>query len=201
MTTLVLAFSLLMMTGCGDDEESTGSDMAMDAGVDAMGGAASGGAMTGGAAMGGASMGGASMGGATTGGAATGGAATGGSAMGGAMTNAIEVVGTWDSNFGGQEVITDTMWTSFTSFTIISWDNDANTAVLLQADDGGDFANTYSAYAWTEIANNSFFYCTTAFGAASAEEAEMMAFVPDDSAPDMGGCNGFPWTQLTLAMP
>ena len=110
----------------------------------------------------------------------------------------LEIAGDWESNFDGIEVIADKSWsTSFGSDVfideIVEFSNEDNDAILL-AEDG-----TYGRKVWTEIDDDSFFYCTVSFGKTSAEEAVSESEPFEDGDPLNVGCGAadFGWTMLS----
>jgi len=106
----------------------------------------------------------------------------------------IEVGGTWASNFGFDETISDTGWGTAA---IISFDNSKNFAITQQPADDMFNPSKFSKVVWTEPELDRFFYCTVAFGLATADEAEASTKSADASDPANGGCGGFSWTKLT----
>ncbi len=105
----------------------------------------------------------------------------------------IELEGSWASVYG-LELIAGDVWGDVS---IVVVDNAANVAVTQNADDAEYFPGLYNRVEWTELADDgSFYYCITDFGKDSVEDAQMEPTVADASMPDVGGCGGFPWTQL-----
>jgi hypothetical protein len=110
----------------------------------------------------------------------------------------IEIAGTWESNFGGTEVIDSHGFTSFGSTSpIIEYDNDDNTMITQNPCDAEFSPNAFNKIVWTEIVNDSFYYCTVDFGLDSAADARNSTMTADDSDPENEGCGGFAWTQLS----
>jgi hypothetical protein len=107
----------------------------------------------------------------------------------------IEVAGSWASNFGFDEEISDVSWGGAT---VISYDNDENFAVTQQPADDMFNPSKFSKVVWTEPAEGRFYYCTVDFGLATAAEAEASTKTADASDPATGGCSGFSWTRLAL---
>ena len=71
----------------------------------------------------------------------------------------LEIQGTWESDFMSTEVISDDKWevdfgSGPASSEIVEFSNDDNSAMLLAAD------GTYGLTVWTEITNDSFYYCS-----------------------------------------
>jgi hypothetical protein len=122
---------------------------------------------------------------------------------------ALEIEGTWTSNFDTTEIIESDTWTTlgetaegeaFTSETRIdSYSNDENEVITQNADDDEYSPSLYNRIVYTEIDGDGFYYCITDFGVASSADAQARNTVADDSDPDSGGCGqaNFPWTKLT----
>jgi hypothetical protein len=124
---------------------------------------------------------------------------------------ALEIEGTWSSNFGGTEIIGADTWASvytdmdgmeFTSETSIeAYSNDENEVVTQNSEDDAFNPSKFNRIVWTEIDEDSFYFCITDFGLESAADALARNTPADDSDPDEGGCgtgdNDFPWTKLT----
>lgn len=106
----------------------------------------------------------------------------------------IELVGSWATEFG-EETISATRWDGFCLQAIDSFDNTANVAIL--ATTGGEGCGAgFSRVVWKDIAADAFDYCTTTYGATTAEAA---ASAPVNAISDdlETGCGGFPWSHLT----
>lgn len=110
----------------------------------------------------------------------------------------IAIAGTWIETYRGGMIthtIDDATWTQddaeFGPFdlTVVSFDNATQTVI---ADDGAAFSKLQ--WAWTD-GDTQLWYCTAAFGAASAEEAEAAADA-NPSDPAAGGCGEFAWSML-----
>ncbi len=114
------------------------------------------------------------------------------------MTNEFELVGTWSSNFGGTETITSTSWDfGFTVATLVEFDETANVAITQNPPDASFNADLYSRIEYTEPDNDTFFYCTVAFGLPTLDAARTSTQTADATDPSSGGCGGFTWTQLS----
>lgn len=111
------------------------------------------------------------------------------------LAAAVEVHGSWTSNFGGTEDITSFDWSGSD---ITKYDNGLNFAITQSPADAEYFPGKFNKLVWTEPDGNGFFYCTVDFGKDTAEQAENTPNVADDTDPASGGCSGFPWTQLAL---
>jgi hypothetical protein len=124
---------------------------------------------------------------------------TGGSGgSGGGAPGPIEIEGEWTSDFG-TESIDDDSWEGGGSTAIVEYSNAENYAVFQNPDDAMYFPGMFGRNVWTEIADDSFYYCTVAYMSESADATEDDAQPFDDSDPDNGGCGdgGYPWTKLT----
>lgn len=123
---------------------------------------------------------------------------------------ALEIEGSWDSNFGGTEIIEGDTWTSEftdeeegTTFTssarIEAYLNDENEIVTQNPDDDAYFPSAFNRIIWTDIEDDSFYYCITDFGLESAADAAARNTPADASDPDTAGCGSMdsPWTKLT----
>ena len=118
----------------------------------------------------------------------------------------LELIGTWENNFGGMDIITAEAWDlgSYTD-TIVSYDNDANSMITMTPDTvAWNDTDTYNMVLWTEITQDAsghdmFYYCTAVYGAASADDAANAEAVYDNSSenPDEWTCGSFgsPWTK------
>ena len=103
------------------------------------------------------------------------------------------LLGEWASIYG-LEAITATTWGAYL---LVEYDNATRVAVTQNTEDAEFFPGLYNRIVWTQPeADGSFYYCTTDFGKESADEALTNPTEADASAPGMGGCGGFPWTQL-----
>ncbi|MFT7620880.1 MAG: hypothetical protein ACI9WU_000039 [Myxococcota bacterium] len=110
----------------------------------------------------------------------------------------LEIAGTWHSSFGGNETISADSWMSpFLTTAMIAWDNDANWAITQNPADAEFAPNTFAKQVWTQPeADGAFWYCTVAFGLASADEAIADPTAADATDPATTGCGGFGWTRL-----
>lgn len=110
-----------------------------------------------------------------------------------AMSAALEIIGTWDDEFLGEAIITETKWAAST---LIEYDNETNTAILQWPADAPFNPNKFGRYQWTEIEGDVFHYCTVVFGKETAQEA-----IDDpataDSSDLVAGCSGFAWSLMT----
>ena len=106
----------------------------------------------------------------------------------------IEVAGTWETNFGDEELIDEEVW-GFRD--LIDYDNEDRQAVTQNPEDAEFGALEYSRIEWTPLEGDVFYYCETVFGLETEDEAWQEEGVAD--ADDLeGGCgeDGFGWTQM-----
>jgi hypothetical protein len=109
----------------------------------------------------------------------------------------LEIAGSWQSAYGPEEIADDSWSTTYGSDVFVSeiveFSNGDNDAILL-SDDG-----TYGRHVWTEIEDDSFYYCIVSYGKASVEEAISESEPYDDGDPANVGCgmNDFFWSMLT----
>ncbi|TXD38434.1 hypothetical protein FRC98_06005 [Lujinxingia vulgaris] len=106
----------------------------------------------------------------------------------------IEVAGEWETNFGGQETITEEVWGPML---LTEYDNAAREAITQNTPDAEYGPNTYNVIVWTEPVDDSFYYCMVAFDQETVEEARAIEAEADASDPENGGCGGFSWTKMT----
>ncbi len=106
----------------------------------------------------------------------------------------IETAGTWTSNFGTEETITDEAWGAAS---LIEYDNDLNWAVTQNAGDDQYNPSKYNRLVWTEPNAGRFYYCTVDYGLETLAQAESSTQAADASDPASGGCGGFSWTELS----
>lgn len=110
----------------------------------------------------------------------------------------IELQGAWDDNFGGAHDIDSRRWLNYSDTVVVTFDNVEEYAIAFNGPDAF-VPNSWSRFDWT-FDNGSYWYCQTAYDAASYEDA-LATPRSDDSDPANGGCGdfGFSWTQLIEA--
>lgn len=107
---------------------------------------------------------------------------------------AIELTGTWDTEFETTEQIDSRRWDSSA---LVSFDNEANVAVTQNADDAEWNPGKFNKVVWTEPKDGVAYTCMVAFGQDSADAA--LGAEDTSDADDLdSGCAGFSWTRLTL---
>jgi hypothetical protein len=101
----------------------------------------------------------------------------------------LEIIGSWDNNFGGADIITATEWSSFGApSNIVEYENDANVVYT-------ESSGMFSKIVYTDVESDSFYYCIIDYGKATLAEAIASTKVADSSDPDASGCGGFSWTK------
>lgn len=113
-------------------------------------------------------------------------------------TPAIETTGAWSTNFGGTELIDSSAWGPMA---VVKYDNAKRVAVTRNAPNDKYNPGKFNKLAWTAPTAGALWYCYVDFGLATAELAAGSAKTADATAPDKGGCGGFPWTQLQALKP
>ena len=115
----------------------------------------------------------------------------------------IEIVGSWKSNYDALETIKTTSWSSTasditTTYAVVKFDNEANTAITQNASDASYDPNKFNKIVWTDIVEDTFYYCMTDYSKETLEQAEASSASADASDPDHAGCGDFAWTKLTI---
>jgi hypothetical protein len=113
---------------------------------------------------------------------------------GGSTAGALEVEGTWVSNFDSMEVITNDSWGYME---VVSFDNEENIAITQNAGDDMFNPDKFNRVHWTDVDGATFHYCVAVFGIDTAEQAALEPAKVDEGDLDGAGCGGFPWTELT----
>lgn len=109
----------------------------------------------------------------------------------------LEVIGSWDDNFGGYAEITESKWGDGS---IAVFDNSDNWAVIQNSEDAEWDPGTFSMLIWTELAEDfSWYYCMVDYAKDTAEGAQNTDKTADASDPANSGCGGFPWTKMMPA--
>lgn len=114
------------------------------------------------------------------------------------LREATEIRGVYESNFGGLETVTATVWNQGDPpMALVDW-SDEQDWVVTQNDAGADFGpELFNRIVYTEPdASGSFYYCFVDFGLASADAARTSTQTADASDPETSGCGGFSWTRL-----
>ena len=113
-------------------------------------------------------------------------------------TAASGISGTWSSNFGGYEEISDKAWND-----MIVTKLDLATRIAITQNSASDKYNPgkFNKIVFTTPKDGSFYYCYVDFGLGSADLAEASTKTADDGKPEKTGCGGFSWAKLTHADP
>lgn len=214
---LVGALASLGIGACSDplpgDDAAGGSDAS--GGTESAGGskATGGGQTTGGAqASGGSTASGgkatAGEGGANLGGeVGTGGAAQcepptdiggfGGEAGEPAGDGAPEIVGTYADKWGGDHLVTATLWDQGSLFHIAYVDNNEHFLIAQNDSDNVYYPGLWSRFSWTQH-DGELFMCQDVYAGDSFDET-FCASLPNASDPASSGCGPFYWSILTPA--
>ncbi len=114
--------------------------------------------------------------------------------------------GTWTDEFGGIHAIEGEAWKQTFAepeaaplqFHIRQFDNERRYAIA-QNDMSNEWApELWSRFDWT-VSGGDAWYCQTAWGAQTADDALATA-AADDADPATTGCGGGPWSRLTLVI-
>ncbi len=109
------------------------------------------------------------------------------------LAPAIEVHGTWETEWGAEDITSH----SWNSSTVVSYDNSANIAITQNPEDAEYNPGQYNKLVWTNInVDGTLHYCTVAYGHSTAEEAMAATDGSDLEDLDGEGCGGFKWTKL-----
>ena len=118
----------------------------------------------------------------------------------------LAIAGVWESQFGGNEVVTDQTWqTPYGTTTVQKFNNDERWLITQNASDIKDYADKFNRVVWTApktvtkdgLSHTEVFVCTVSYGLDSLELAQSATETADDSDPAKSGCGGFSWTRLT----
>jgi hypothetical protein len=183
----------LVPSACGADDDDTGTGGAGAPSAGKGGGSGAGNGGTGGAS-------GESN-------AAGHGGEGGDSGEGGAgQSEPIEIAGTWKNAdpeaFEETDIIDSVSWTTDYGagpyvIPIVEYSNSENYAIRQTPEDSEYDPGLFDRVVWTEIDGDHFAYCTPDHGIQTLEEARESS-TPVDADDLDAGCDGFPWTQLTV---
>jgi len=106
------------------------------------------------------------------------------------------LIGTWDTNFGGTDVITANTWNGAN---IVAYTSGVRAVYAHNPASDPYNPRKFSKYVYTEPVSDSFYYCWIVYNADTLAAAQADTAVPDASEPDVDGCGSFnsPWTKLT----
>jgi hypothetical protein len=104
------------------------------------------------------------------------------------------LIGTWDTNFGGTEIITANTWSGAN---IVAYTN--GVTVVYTHNPASDPYNPrkFSKFVYTEPVSDSFYFCQIVYNAETLAAAQADTKVTDATNPDTSGCSGFSWTKAT----
>ena len=108
----------------------------------------------------------------------------------------IDLTGNFTDNWGGSHSINSFTWTSEGStYHISQFDNEADW-LIAQNDAANEYnPELFSKFQWVADSEGSFFYCQSAYDAATEQDAMSAAADPNDLDT---GCGGFSWSELTV---
>src|SRR5256885_7307034 len=89
----------------------------------------------------------------------------------------LEIAGRYHDSFGEDVVISDTAWNtssadSSANSKVIEFDNDKDFAITQNAGDDMSEPNKFNKNVWSEPKADGFYYCTVAYGLATAAAAK-----------------------------
>jgi hypothetical protein len=105
-----------------------------------------------------------------------------------------ELIGTWNTNFGGTEVITATTWSGAN---IVAYTS--GVTVVYARNPASDAYNPkkFSKFVYTPPVNDSFYFCQIVYNAETLAAAQADTKVADATTPATSGCSSFAWTKAT----
>lgn len=106
----------------------------------------------------------------------------------------FELVGEYEDNFGGEQIITETDWNGSA---IVGYDNDKNVVYTQFPEDDMYSPSKFAKTVYTEPNDGSFYFCMVEFSLDTLAEAEASEASADDSDPETKGCGDFSWTKAT----
>jgi len=112
------------------------------------------------------------------------------------VANTFELEDTYESNYGGYEIINTSTWNGVD---IYKYDNQNNYVITKNAWNATSNPSKYNKIVYTTY-NSSLYYCIVDFGKDTLLDAENTSKTADSSTPNLNGCdtvNNFAWTKLT----
>lgn len=106
----------------------------------------------------------------------------------------ISVSGTWVTAYETVEEISDTKWDYAV---IVAYDNAERFAITQNPEDDAFGPSKFNKLVWTEVVEDSFYYCMVAYGQETQADAEGTTETADESGVETDGCGGFSWTKMT----
>ena len=104
-----------------------------------------------------------------------------------------ELVGRWESSFGGNETVEPLV---FGLADVVDWDNVGNALYTQNPKGTGQNSERFNKIVWTEPTAAGVWYCTVVVVAVSLADAKKATYTIDAKDPDNSGCNNFSWTHL-----
>jgi len=117
-----------------------------------------------------------------------------GAGGGTSVAESLEIVGEYDDNFGGEQIITDSDWNGSA---IVGYDNELNVVYTQFPDDDMYNPSKFAKTVYTEPKDGSFYFCMVEFSLDTLDDAKASETTADDSDPETSGCAGFSWTKAT----
>jgi hypothetical protein len=109
----------------------------------------------------------------------------------------IEIMGMGDNDWGTAEEITSEVWNGTD---IVSYSNEDNWVITQNAaeqpEDSYAVVSAFNKIVWTDVENDTFYYCWVAWDLATLEEAEAAENIADASDLTEAGCGGSSWTMV-----
>lgn len=108
-------------------------------------------------------------------------------------STALEIIGEYDDNYGGEQIITADDWNGAV---IAGFDNGKNVVYTQLPEDDMFNPSKFTKTVYTQPEAGSFYFCMVEFALETLEEAEASEKTADDSDPETTGCGGeFAWTK------
>lgn len=114
----------------------------------------------------------------------------------------LQITGDWTDQFSTNHTINETNWDMAgagwsSTFQVLTWNNATQHLIAQNGSTNAWSADLYSRFDWAGFDGVSFYYCQTAYNAATQADAEAVLRA-DDTNPATSGCGVFPWTLVTL---
>ncbi len=107
---------------------------------------------------------------------------------------ALEIIGEYDDNFGGEQIITADDWNGAV---IADYDNAKNVVYTQLPEDDMFNPSKFTKTVYTQPEDGAFYFCMLEFSLDTLEDAQASETTADDSDPAKDGCGEFAWTQAT----
>ena len=109
----------------------------------------------------------------------------------------LEISGSWTEDYGNTTISNDQFLAPLGLSNIVEYNNSNNTFYFQMSEDDLYSPNKFGRVVWTEIEDDSFYYCTIVYGKDTLAEAKADMTTADETDPASGGCGGFPWSQAS----